>query len=101
MNARIRELAERAGFYFYDMHDVDGQDLGETIEADSWVAAEKFTELIIKECVQYLNGEIDRLCEYQNSLPELDQNRRDDVSIVIEKCMDNIQGFKEYFGVKE
>ena len=101
MNERIRELAERAGFHFYDMHDVDGQDLGETIEADSWAAAEKLVELILNECVQYLNGEIDRLCEYQNSLPELDQNRRDDVSIAIEKCMDNIQGLKEHFGVKE
>lgn len=60
---------------------------------------EKFAELIIEECAQYLNDEIDRLCEYQNSLPELDQNKRDDVSIAIEKCMDNIQGLKEHFGV--
>ena len=51
MNEKIKQLAEQAGFYFYDMHDVDGQDLGETIEADSWSAAEKFAELIIKDCI--------------------------------------------------
>jgi hypothetical protein len=50
MNERIRELAEQAGFYFYDMHDIDGQDLGESIEADKWSVAEKFAELIVKEC---------------------------------------------------
>lgn len=52
MNKRIKELAEQAGFYFYDMHDVDGEDLGETIEADSWTAAEKFADMIIKECAK-------------------------------------------------
>ena len=54
MNKRIKELAEQAGFYFYDMHDVDGEDLGETIEADSWTAAAKFAELIVRECVNTL-----------------------------------------------
>ena len=51
MNERIKKLAETAGFYFYDMHDVDGQDLGESIEADEWSAADKFAELIVKECI--------------------------------------------------
>jgi pyrrolidone-carboxylate peptidase len=51
MNERIKQLAEQAGFYFYDMHNVDGQDLGESIEADEWSAAEKFAELIVRECI--------------------------------------------------
>lgn len=51
MNERIKQLAEQAGFYFYDMHDVDGEDLGETIEADSWTSAAKFAELIVRECI--------------------------------------------------
>lgn len=42
MNEKIKKLAEKSGFYFYDLHDIDGQDLGETIEADDWKAAEKF-----------------------------------------------------------
>ena len=57
MNNKIKQLAEQAGFYFYDMHDVDGQDLGETIEADSWNAAEKFAELILKDVVSILESE--------------------------------------------
>lgn len=52
MNERIRKLAEQAGFYFYDMHNVNGEDLGETIEADSWTAADKFAELIVRECLK-------------------------------------------------
>lgn len=51
MNNKIKELAERVGFHFYDMHDVDGQDLGETIESDSWAAAEKLVELVVRECI--------------------------------------------------
>ena len=51
MNDRIKELAKQSGFYFYDLHDIDGQDLGETVEADSWSAVDKFAELLIKECL--------------------------------------------------
>lgn len=54
MNERIRELAKQAGFYFYDMHDVDGQDFGETIEADNWSAADKFVELIVNESIEVM-----------------------------------------------
>ena len=59
MNERIKTLAEQAGFYFYDMHDVDGQDLGETIEADSWTAAEKFAKLIVQECASICDSAAD------------------------------------------
>lgn len=54
MNERIKKHAEQAGFHFYDMHNVDCQDLGETIEADSWDAAEKFARWIVWECVETL-----------------------------------------------
>lgn len=60
MNEQIRKLAEEAGFYFYDMHNVNGEDLGETIEADSWAAADKFAELIVGECVRYFNEDYQR-----------------------------------------
>jgi len=49
---KLKELAEQSGFHFYDLHDIDGQDLGETVEADSWSAVDKFAELIVKECVE-------------------------------------------------
>ena len=58
MNDRIKELAKQSGFYFYDLHDIDGQDLGETVEADSWSAVDKFAELIVKECATILDTEI-------------------------------------------
>jgi hypothetical protein len=64
--------------------------------------AEKFAELIVKECVQTLNTEIDRLCEYKNSLPEYsNHSQREDVDLVVEKCHDNIQMIKQHFGVEE
>lgn len=50
MNQEIRDLAERAGFHFYDMHDVDGQDLGESVEADSFSAVDKLVEAIVLKC---------------------------------------------------
>jgi plasmid stabilization system protein ParE len=78
MNERIRELAEQAGFYFYDMHDVNGEDLGETIEADSWNAAEKFAELIVQECAS--------LCE---------------VTAAGRDAEDIAQAILAHFGVKE
>ena len=53
MKEQIKKLAETAGFYFYDMRDVDGQDLGKSIEADDWTAAERFAELIVRECIYY------------------------------------------------
>jgi len=67
MNEKIKELAKQSGFYFYDLHDIDGQDLGETIEADSWSCAEKFAELIMKECIDaaFRNGDnIDYIKEH-------------------------------------
>ena len=51
MNQLIKKLAENSGFYFYDLHDIDGQDLGETIESDDWESMDRFAKLIIQECV--------------------------------------------------
>jgi hypothetical protein len=42
MGMDILELAREAGFVLYDMHDVDGQDLGESVEADDFKALERF-----------------------------------------------------------
>jgi hypothetical protein len=55
MNERIKELAEQAGmtddkfgmFFAKDKHDEDGVDLA------------KFTELIVKECAQYIEDKFD------------------------------------------
>lgn len=58
-------------------------------------------ELTIRECVQFIEEENVRLCEYQNSLPEWDGNKRDDCDLVIEKCIDLAERLKEHFGVEE
>lgn len=101
MNMHNRELAEQAGFYFYDLHDVDGQDLGESVEADSWSAVDKFAASIVDQCFQIIDREIDRLCEYQKSLPDWDGNRRDDCDLAIDKCLDLAQALKQHFGIEE
>ena len=46
---KIKELAEKAGFIFYDLHDIDGEDWGETIEANDWKVVDKFCNLILQE----------------------------------------------------
>lgn len=38
----IIHMAREAGFVLYDMHDVNGQDLGESVEADDFKALERF-----------------------------------------------------------
>lgn len=91
MNEQIRELWEQAKTS--GVHPKFG-------EYDKY-SAEKFAQLIVRECVQYLNTEIDRLNQYQNSLPEYsNHSKREDVDLVIEKCLDNIQGIKQHFGVE-
>jgi hypothetical protein len=92
MNERIKELAEQSGFHFYDMHDINGQDLGESIEADKWSVAEEFVDLIVRECIDKIetyripvgnssSGEL--ACEWTyDALKEI----RDDI--------------KEHFGIK-
>lgn len=52
MNKRIRDLAEQAGFVFYDIQAITGEDDGEIVEAYKWQAAEKFAQLIAQECIE-------------------------------------------------
>jgi hypothetical protein len=63
--------------------------------------AKKFADFILAECFVYLNDEIQRLTKYSNTLPEYEKDKLYDVDLCIEKCLDNIQGLKEHFGVKE
>ena len=85
MNERIRELAEQAGFVY-------------NFDPVTWMKHEKFAELILKECYQYLNSEAERL--YALSASEHRPNFKEDFEICAEKCYDNIQGIKDHFGVK-
>lgn len=44
----IIRMAQEAGFVLYDMHDVDGQDLGESVEANDFKVLERFSEQLIR-----------------------------------------------------
>ena len=52
MNKRIKELAEQAGYYLYDLTETHECKTVETDSTDEWITLEKFAELIVKECVQ-------------------------------------------------
>ncbi len=82
MNERIRELWNQSRYPSGRGHD-----------------EEKFAELIVRECCQYLNSEAERL--YALSASEHRPNFKEDFEICAEKCYDNIQGIKEHFGVEE
>ena len=52
MNPKNRKLAEDCGFYFYDMTDVDGQNLGHSVESDNFGAIDKLVEAVVRECAR-------------------------------------------------
>ena len=60
---------------------------------------EKFAELIVRECCQYLENEAERL--YNLSGTENDPAFQSNFEICAEKCYDNVEGLKEHFGVEE
>ena len=102
MNGRLAALAEQAGYFI--KFERTGKDVTvvHTKEPGTDGDLALFAELIVAECVQTLNTEIDRLCEYKNSLPEYsNHSQREDVDLVVEKCHDNIQMIKQHFGVEE
>jgi hypothetical protein len=46
VNERIRELAEQAGYYLYDLTETHQVKTVETDEKDEWITLEKFAELV-------------------------------------------------------
>ena len=81
MNERIKQLAEQAGIYKLDLFD----------ETDHWVL-EKFAELIVKECANYINHRTE----------DWDSNLRwifNDGSGYMEVDVDSL--LNEHFGVEE
>ena len=53
--------------------------------------SEKFAELIVAECLQYLKNEAERLYMLED----------EDADMLAEKCYDNIQGLQDHFGIEE
>ena len=46
MNERIKELAEQAGYFFYDLTETHERKTIETDSVDEWVTLERFAELV-------------------------------------------------------
>jgi hypothetical protein len=51
MNERIRQLAKDAGYYLYDLTETHQCKTVETDSVDEWITLDKFSELILKECM--------------------------------------------------
>lgn len=96
MNKRLQELAEQAGDKIPEFHFGDWNHSNEFLE--------KFAELIVGDCFQYLEDEIKRLSEYKTILEKEPAKNADfiaDADICIDKCLDIAHGLKEHFGGKE
>jgi hypothetical protein len=52
MNERIKQLAEQAGYYLYDLTETHECKTVETDSTDEWITLEKFAELIVRECLK-------------------------------------------------
>ena len=61
--------------------------------------AEKFAELIVRECANVLRVESERL--YKLASEETDELFASNFEICAEKCVDNEVAIKEHFGVEE
>ena len=91
MNERIDKLMYHAG--------LTAQGCWDEMDEYDRKAIEKFAELIVRECCQYLYNEAERL--YGLSGSEVDPVFQSNFEICAEKCYDNSQGLKEHFGVEE
>lgn len=90
MNKRIQELAEKCW--------------EERKYGPAWFDQDKFAELIVGDCFQYLEDEIKRLTEYKTILEKEPARNAEfivDADICIDKCLDIARGLKEHFGGKE
>lgn len=106
MNERVRRLFEQhtlPNFAIGTDLDLRRNSRGEytnSIYEDHWNTYQEAVETAVNECIHYLNNEIDRLSIYGRTIPEENSYMRDSVDTSIEKCLDNIQGIKEHFGIK-
>ena len=100
MNDPKVEFAKQSGFRFYALRDIDGQDLGTSIEADDWAAIFKFAALLGKECTERIESEIDRLGEYRKELGDSEEHKREDVDLCVKKCYDIIDMLENLYGTE-
>ena len=56
MNERIKQLAKQAGYYLYDLTETHECKTVETDSTDEWITLEKFAELIVRECAEWIKN---------------------------------------------
>ena len=98
MNERVRELVEQA---VLDVDVVTGNETLDDELAKMYIPdcfAEKFAELIVKECANVLKEESERL--YKLASEEDDELFVSNFEICAEKCWDNEVAIKNHFGVE-
>jgi hypothetical protein len=65
---RIKELAEQAGYYLYDLTETHDCKTVETDSTDEWITLEKFAELIVRECAKRVDYWESRQGEHSDDL---------------------------------
>ena len=57
MNERIKELAEQAGYFLYDLTETHERKTVETDSKDEWITLERFAELVRQDYLEDLSGQ--------------------------------------------
>ena len=91
MHDRIKELKEQAMEWVPNKVDPDTK--------IRLLNAEKFAELIVRECTGLLFDESERLYGYSTECDNMRES--DEAELVAEKCVDLITMIEEHFGVEE
>ena len=98
MNERIKQLAEKADIKESLVVQFKGDTQAYVVQYNE---LEKFAELIVAECIQFIVNEEERLREYKDTLHERHEQMRNDCEMVIKKCVDLSVRMKQHFGVEE
>jgi hypothetical protein len=85
MNERIKQLAEQAGYYLYDLTETHECKTVETDSTDEWITLEKFAELIVAHATECVRDVL--------------RDENSDLSYVAARQVQN--RIKEFFGVEE
>lgn len=56
MNEKIKQLAEQAGYYLYDLTETHECKTVETDSTDEWITLEKFAELLVRDIINVLES---------------------------------------------
>jgi hypothetical protein len=64
---RIKELAEQAGYYLYDLTETHDCKTVETDSTDEWITLEKFAELIVRECADIAKQHVMNISTYADA----------------------------------